>query len=70
MSVFEPVMSIAVALGADQEALKNAQRIRKPTVDLMHKETAVVIEVDEIQHFTSHRLTTFDHYPLETPFGL
>lgn len=61
-SVFDPVMSIAAALGGKLDAMRAARPTRLP-VDLIHEDTGVVFEVDEIQHFTSHRLATFDHYP-------
>lgn len=67
--VYEPVMSAAVALGADLDAMRLAKRIIRPRADLMHKESRVIIEVDEIQHFTSHRLLTFDSYPDDAPLG-
>lgn len=55
-SVYESVMSVAIALGADLDAMRLARRIVRPHADLIHKASGVVIEVDEIQHFTSHRL--------------
>lgn len=66
VKVFDPVMEIAIALGADLEAMRLAKRVSIPKTDLMHKESRVIIEVDEIQHFTSHRLMTFDSYPPDT----
>lgn len=65
--VFEPVMAIAVSLGANLDAMRLAKRVSRPRADLMHKESGVIIEVDEIQHFTSHRLATFEHYPPNSP---
>lgn len=65
----DPVVSIAVALGADLDALRLAKRVSRPRSDLMHADSRVIIEVDEIQHFTSHRVASFDHYPPETPLG-
>ena len=61
-SVFDPVMSIAVGLGGKLDVMKAARPTRLP-VDLIHEDTGVVFEVDEIQHFSSHRLATFNHYP-------
>jgi hypothetical protein len=68
-SVYEPVMSVAIALGADLDAMRQARRIVRPRADLMHKDSGVVIEVDEIQHFTSHRLLSFESYPCDAPLG-
>jgi hypothetical protein len=67
--VYESVMSVAIALGADLDAMRLAQRIVRPRADLMHKESGVIIEVDEIQHFTSHRLLSFESYPDDAPLG-
>lgn len=67
--VYESVMSVAIALGADLDAMRLAQRIVRPCADLMHQETGVIIEVDEIQHFTSHRLLSFESYPDDAPLG-
>lgn len=67
--VYESVMSVAIALGADLDAMRLAKRIVRPRADLMHKESGVIIEVDEIQHFTSHRLLSFESYPDDAPLG-
>lgn len=61
-AAFNPVMSIAMALDGNLEAMRATRPTMLP-VDLIHEETGVVFEVDELQHFTSHRLATFDHYP-------
>ncbi|WP_461171975.1 hypothetical protein M1D93_13175 [Arthrobacter sp. Z1-9] len=68
-SVYEPVFAIAVRLDANLEAMRSARRVVRPRADLMHKESGLVIEVDEVQHFTSHRLATFDYYPVGTALG-
>jgi hypothetical protein len=68
-SVFEPVMAIAQALAADLEAMEFAKRVSRPRADLLHKESGVIIEVDELQHFTSHRLGTFESYPADAELG-
>lgn len=68
-SVFEPVMSAAIALGADLDAMRSAKRVVRPPADLMHKESGVIVEVDEVQHFTSHRLLSFESYPSDAPLG-
>lgn len=68
-SVYEPVMSVAIALGADLDSMRSARRIVRPRADLIHKDTGVVIEVDEIQHFTSYRLLSFESYPNGAPLG-
>lgn len=68
-NVYKPALAIAVRLGADLEAMRSARWVVKPRADLMHKESGVVIEVDEVQHFTSHRLATFDYYPVGKALG-
>lgn len=67
--VEKPILSIAQALGADLEAMRLAKAVSRPKCDLLHLETGTVIEVDELQHFTSHRLITFDHYPADASVG-
>lgn len=62
-SAFDPVKSIAVDLRGDLEAMKALSRPAKLPVDLIHEDSGIVFEVDELQHFTSHRGATFDHYP-------
>lgn len=37
--------------------------------DFIHVESGTIIEVDEMQHFTSYRLSTFSHYPEGIPLG-
>jgi len=36
---------------------------------LVHMETGTLVEVDEVLHFTTARLTTLDAYPAEIPLG-
>jgi len=36
---------------------------------LVHMESATLVEVDDVLHFTSGRLTTLDLYPPEVPLG-
>jgi hypothetical protein len=37
--------------------------------DLLHKPTGTIIEVDELQHFSSWRLITLDAYPPDAALG-
>lgn len=62
-TAFNPVMRIAMDLGGNLESMKALSRPAKLPVDLIHEESGIVFEVDELQHFTSHRRATFDHYP-------
>lgn len=68
-SAFDAVMAIAVELGAYLDVMRSPERISYPGADLIHAESGVVIEVDEVQHFTSDRLKTFDHYPADSQLG-
>jgi hypothetical protein len=40
-----------------------------PTPDFVHAELGVIVEVDEVQHFTTARLHSFDVYPADLPLG-
>ncbi len=55
--------SIHRFLGGDAGALAGKKPGNPPTPDLVHTETGCIIEVDEVQHFTTARLLTLDHYP-------
>lgn len=52
----------AIALGAKRNA-------SPPTPDLFHADSGCLIEVDEVQHSTTARLLTFDHYPSDLVLG-
>jgi hypothetical protein len=63
-----PLHGILLALGGDAAAYAAASA----TVligDLLHEPTGTLIEVDEHQHFTSHRLTALNHYPAGALLG-
>lgn len=59
---------IFTALHGDPAAQK-AKRLTALPGDFVHEPTGTFIEVDESQHFTTHRLLTLDHYPADTPLG-
>ncbi len=45
-------------------------RVNKPYMPvLVHMPTATLVEVDDVLHFTTARLTTLDLYPAEVPLG-
>lgn len=46
-------------LGGDEEEQRN-KRLRPLHNDLFHKATNTMVEVDELQHFTSYRLRTME----------
>ena len=55
-------------LGGDPTVLATRRAIPLPG-DFVHAETGTLVEFDEYQHFTSHRLATFAFYPDRTPLG-
>jgi hypothetical protein len=55
-------------LGGDEKLLVAKSRGRDPLPDFLLPERRLIIEVDEIQHFTSDRFTTFDWYPADADF--
>ncbi len=48
------------SLGGDTNALASKRPGNPPTPDLIHRDLGCIIEVDEVQHFTSARLRTFE----------
>lgn len=66
-SAAETLRSVFLELGGDEEALSNkVARPLKP--DFRHEELGCLVEIDELQHFTSARLLTLDRYSSE-PLG-
>ena len=59
---------IFVALGGDLTA-QAAKRTTALPGDFVHPPSGTIVEVDEHQHFTSHRLTTLDLNPADTQLG-
>ncbi len=56
------------ALKGDSEA-QATKRLTALPGDFIHEPTGTFIEVDESQHFTTHRLTTLNLYPTDCPLG-
>lgn len=56
-------------LGGDSEILAARVGRRSPTPDLIHEGIGCIIEVDEVQHFTSARALTLDLYPDDVRLG-
>ncbi len=56
------------ALGGDLDA-QHAKRLISFPGDFVHAGTGTFIEIDESQHFTSHRALTLDLYPEGVPLG-
>lgn len=59
---------IFVELGGDLQAQAGKRTTALPG-DFLHEPSGTLIEVDESQHFTSHRLATLRAYPAGTPLG-
>lgn len=55
--------------GGDAAVLATKRAGNPPTPDLIHSELRCVVEVDEVQHFTSARARTFDFYPSDASLG-
>lgn len=67
--VIDALASVHGALGGDTAALETKRPGNPPVPDLVHTELGLVIEVDEVQHFTTARLATFDYYPPDIALG-
>jgi hypothetical protein len=67
--VIDALASIHGALGGDTAALATKRPGNPPVPDLVHTDLGLVIEVDEVQHFTTARLATFDYYPPDLALG-
>jgi hypothetical protein len=61
--LIELLRSIYIELGGNEDALANKRRGSNPKPDFLRGEGQQIVEVDEIQHFTSDRLLTFRMYP-------
>lgn len=64
----EVLAAIFEALGGRLEE-QAAKRLTPLPGDFRHAQTGTLIEIDESQHFTSHRLATLDRYPDDVPLG-
>ena len=66
--VLASLSEIYGALGGDEETLGSKRRqLLRPDFVLAKEE--LLIEVDELQHFTSDRLTALELYPEQVPLG-
>ncbi|GGF36349.1 hypothetical protein GCM10011519_07320 [Marmoricola endophyticus] len=66
--VKEVLANIFEALGGQPDELAS-KPMRRLSGDFVHAPTGTFIEVDERQHFTSHRLKTLDLYPSGARLG-
>ncbi len=67
-SVVPVMQEIYLALGGDLNVLATARTTPLPN-DFFHPATGHLVEVDEEQHFTSHRGRTLPLYPTDAPLG-
>jgi hypothetical protein len=67
-SAIEPLGRIFAALGGIA-AEQSAKRMTALPGDFVHEDSGTFIEIDEHQHFTSHRLAALDLYPDDVPLG-
>lgn len=63
-----PLNSIFLSLGGSPVE-QAAKRTTALPGDFLHTQTGTIIEIDEVQHFTSFRLRSFDNYPTGYPLG-
>ncbi|MGB0094081.1 MAG: hypothetical protein WBP81_16305 [Solirubrobacteraceae bacterium] len=61
--------SICEELGGDPDVLAVGRSV-KLTGDFLHEPTGTLLEVDEVQHFTTARLQSLELYPAEFELGL
>lgn len=67
-AAFLPLDKIFHDLGGDSEA-QSAKRTTALPGDFIHPPTGTMIEIDEVQHFTTFRMRTFAHYPRDASLG-
>ena len=67
-SAIESLRAIFEALRGDADILAN-KKLMPINPDLVHPATGTVVEVDELQHFTSARLATLRLYPRTMALG-
>ena len=61
--ILAALASAHAGLGGEADVLAEKRPANPPTPDLVHTGSGCIIEIDEVQHFTTARLLTFDHYP-------
>jgi hypothetical protein len=67
-AVFIPLDKIFHDLRGDSEA-QSTKRTTPLPGDFIHLPTGTMIEIDEVQHFTTYRMQTFAHYPANASLG-
>ena len=66
--VVAALQGIFSGLGGDEVALAG-KRLQLLRPDFFTPATGQIVELDEVQHFTSDRLSTFENYPSDVPLG-
>lgn len=64
----EALRRIFLALGGEEHLMAKARTTPLPN-DFFHEPTDTLVEVDEFQHFTSHRLLALSLYPPDVVLG-
>lgn len=67
--LFDTVLEMARVLDGHLDVMRFPRRTRRADFDLIHEPTGTHIEVDEEQHFSSHRLKMLDFYEPEIDYG-
>jgi hypothetical protein len=68
-SVLGTLAMVHQELGGDARILETKVRRNPPTPDLVHEQFGCIIEVDEVQHFTTARARSFDFYSAQVVLG-
>ncbi|WP_223937426.1 hypothetical protein [Arthrobacter sp. StoSoilB5] len=67
--LFDTVLEMAQALDGYLDVMRSPKRTKRADFDLIHEPTGIHIEVDEEQHFSTHRLKMLDFYGPDVDYG-
>lgn len=67
--VLEALATIFRALDGDEARLSRNRGGNPSAPDLVHAGTGILVEIDELPHFTGRRARTFGSYPVDTPLA-
>ncbi|MEQ4567215.1 hypothetical protein [Paenarthrobacter sp. CAP02] len=67
--LFDTVLEMAQALDGYLDVMRSPKRTKRADFDLIHEPTGIHIEVDEEQHFSTHRLKMLDFYWPDIDYG-
>ncbi len=65
-NVVEQLRTIYTELGGDETLLAGKRAGSDPRIDLLLADRGLVVEIDEVQHFTTDRRRTLEHYGSES----